>query len=42
VEVEPTAPAVQLAEWLARFFDAPFGGPVPERRAALGGERTPR
>jgi hypothetical protein len=42
LEVQPTAPAAQLAEWLARFFDAPFGGPAPERRAALGGALTPR
>ena len=42
LEAEPTVPAAQLAEWLWRFFDAPFGGPLPKRRAALSGEQTPR
>ena len=42
LEALGTIPSRELSDWLARFFDAPFAAPSSERRAALGGERTPR
>lgn len=42
LEVEGTVPATLLADWLARFFDAPFDGPLPRGRTSLAGRGTPR
>ena len=42
LEALGSIPSSELAEWLARFFDAPFAAPSSERRAALGREGTPR
>ncbi len=40
--VEATARDDELAEWLARFFDAPFAAPAAANRASLTGRATPR
>ena len=42
VTVEPTLSEIDLADWLARFFDAPFAAPPAPNRASLMGQRTPR
>jgi hypothetical protein len=42
VVVEPTIAETELADWLARFFDAPFAAPAAANRASLTGEKSPR
>ena len=42
VTIEPTLAEVDLADWLSRFFDAPFAAPPAPNRSSLMGEGTLR